>query len=451
MKFKLLITLLVLISIFLLGGYLTQPDIGCPPSCTVIVSLEEDKSFQRAFPAFLSKFYISQDHHEFEMTYQMNDADGFFYKYRRRMDIIAPREMEFKKGKEYFVEIEKSVFNLYFVKSSKEYEAVSIYHLSGFNKYCWDYDCDSESIPYKKLPEEFKVLHFFQIEEDNGDGIKLAPGELPPSPSSDGPMGTPYSMFPSNPLVLAKGNLDVIVVPLYAESQIPYELLSAIKGITNTIPDESFMYVPIWYREQAGELSGNPDLMNMNIDFADAQKVPTELILSPDDECDLEENMDYVRSTLKEVESYDILVLLYYGNHICNPHASLSSNAAFLFLNPRSPEDFQSHSFQSLTMVFAHELSHLFGAEDKYTNAYEISRGTEACCFIEPDAPEMQGKDIMCHRVRTPDEDFGCIHLPLSELFISEATAKEIGWHDMDGDGILEVDDPCPWNKENIC
>ncbi len=450
MKIKLLMAALFFISVFLIiVTYWIQSDIGCTSSCTLIVSPAGDTTLKNGLPGLISKLGSGQETREFNMEYIMNDTDGFFYIYKKKLDLISPKQMEFKKGKVYLVEVKKSVFNLYFVKSSKEYDAVSIYHLPGFNKYCWDYDCDSDLPPYKKLPEEFKVLHFFQIEEDAGDGIKPAPLELPSPPPRDGPLGIPYSASPSKPTVLAKGNLDVIVVPLYAESSIPPELISAIKGITNTTPDESFMYVSTWYRVQAGELSGKPDLMNLNIDFVDAQKVPIELILSPDDECDLGENMDYIKSTLKEVESYDILVLLYYGNHTCQPHAGLSSKSVLLFVHPRSPEDFQSHTFQSLTRTFAHELSHLFGAEDKYTDVYEISSGIEACCFIEPDASELQGRDIMCHRVRTLDEEFGCIQPPLSELIISEASAKEIGWHDLDGDGILEVEDPCPWNKEN--
>jgi hypothetical protein len=393
------------------------------------------------------------------MEYQLNDADDLFYKYKRQVDLISPESLEFKKGKSYLVEIEKNAFSLYFVKSSREYEEVIIYHSPGFNKYCWDYDCSTELPPYKKQPEDFKVLPLFQIETREESNDKLAPKELPPSPPRDGPMTTPYSMYFQKPPVLAKGMLDIIVVPIYAEPQIPPELLLAIKGVTNTTYDESFIYVPTWYREQAEELFGNPDLMSLKIDFTEAQKVPTELILSTDGSCDLGENMDYVRSTLKEIESYDILALIYYGNHTCSPHASPSSNSVLLFVHPRPPEDFKSEMhadsmaglYQSLTENLAHEMAHLFGAEDKYTDVYEVQRGIDACCLIEPDDPELQGRDVMCHRVRVPEEEFGCIQPPLSQLFISEATAREIGWQDVDGDGILEVEDPCPWDKENIC
>ena len=70
-----------------------------------------------------------------------------------------------------------------------------------------------------------------------------------------------------------------------------------------------------------------------------------------------------------------------------------------------------------------HELMHKLGASDKYYD------GPEQACKIDPaTGRQYSGYDIMCHRIPDPFGGFGYITPPLSELIISEPTAKEIGW-----------------------
>jgi hypothetical protein len=70
---------------------------------------------------------------------------------------------------------------------------------------------------------------------------------------------------------------------------------------------------------------------------------------------------------------------------------------------------------------FIHELMHKLGARDKYYD------GPEHACKIDPETgEEYNGYDIMCHRV--PDPSGGYSTPALSDLIISEPTAREIGW-----------------------
>lgn len=75
--------------------------------------------------------------------------------------------------------------------------------------------------------------------------------------------------------------------------------------------------------------------------------------------------------------------------------------------------DFSGNIFSS---TFAHELTHLLGATDKYGTVPGID------CINDPQTGKpYSGYDIMCHRVD------GQRPL-LKDLIISSSTAKEIGW-----------------------
>lgn len=68
-----------------------------------------------------------------------------------------------------------------------------------------------------------------------------------------------------------------------------------------------------------------------------------------------------------------------------------------------------------------HELMHKLGAKDKY------SQEPDHACLIDPTTgQEYNGYDIMCHRI--PDPLGGYTTPNLSELIVSEPTAREIGW-----------------------
>ena len=66
---------------------------------------------------------------------------------------------------------------------------------------------------------------------------------------------------------------------------------------------------------------------------------------------------------------------------------------------------------------------HKLGVSDKYYD------GPEQACKIDPaTGQQYNGYDIMCHRITDPAGGYGYITPSLSELIISEPTAKELGW-----------------------
>lgn len=69
---------------------------------------------------------------------------------------------------------------------------------------------------------------------------------------------------------------------------------------------------------------------------------------------------------------------------------------------------------------FIHELMHKLGATDKY-----FSSPQQACLIDPATGEEYSGYDIMCHRI--PQWD-GFITPPLTELIVTDPTAKEIKW-----------------------
>lgn len=304
----------------------------------------------------------------------------------------------------------------YYADVIESYDEI-VYNYNGFYGPCWDYDCMSRIPPWKRITPSAK-LFLSEVEGAKGTYTK---GSI-----------IKRSIRP-------KGDISIALVFVYDESPVPNETISITK--------DEFMYVPAWYKEKAGELFGNGDIINMSITFFDEQlKLPPDLQPKNYSRCDFSE---FIEGRLPEVKDYDILVQFYYASAAdarCLPipisRTGFGYDSIFLFTKP----EFMSAShLQSLTRSFAHELAHVFGATDKYTGEAEISAGHKECCWINTET-----SDIMCHRVRRYNP-FGCYNPPLHELAMTEATAKEMGWWDVDGDGHIEVDDPCPLDKSNDC
>ena len=78
-------------------------------------------------------------------------------------------------------------------------------------------------------------------------------------------------------------------------------------------------------------------------------------------------------------------------------------------------------SVDTVGETLVHELIHKLGATDKYSDTPE-----RACLIDEASGEEYSGYDIMCHRIGTPED--GYTFPPLTDLLITEPTAREIGW-----------------------
>lgn len=306
--------------------------------------------------------------------------------------------------------------------------------LKGFYKACWEYNCTSDIPPWEKITPPLRWLFLSKIGEKRFDS-----------------MG--YDVYTRGYVakrpIIARGNISVAIVFLYDDSPMPVDAISKLKGISNTTKDESFMYIPAWYKEQASKLFGKGDIINMGITFFDSQlKLPENLLYRDKPICDFS---SYVREQLPEVKNHDILVQYYYASaenvSVCATQP-VSYNSIYF---PARPSSIYAYKQLNLaTFGLAHELAHIFGASDKYVTEPEIRVKYNAGCWIESGDPAESGRDLMCDLVPEGEGEFS--RLPdLNELIIIEATAKEIGWYDNDGDGILEIEDPCPLNKDNDC
>ncbi len=296
--------------------------------------------------------------------------------------------------------------------------------VTNYYNICWDYDCSSKYPPYPKLTESLKPSAINKCKECYLQG---------------------------------EGKVNIIIVFLYAYDPLPNEYINILKGPENDV--RSFKYAAKWYEEEAEKYNINLDI---DINFSESQfKVPKEYIVHTYEESFSKNLTNYIKENLHQFSAYDVIVSFYYGSYDFSFANHVSSKNSFeIFSKQYTPGVFYPDFTEGSTNyseTFAHELTHLFGATDKYTC---LDPSSESCtyakengigCWIESEDPNQLGKDIMCHRVPKYDGGWGFINPPLNELVIIEVTAKEIGWYDADKDGMLEVNDFCPFNQLNDC
>lgn len=258
------------------------------------------------------------------------------------------------------------------------------------------------------------------------------------------------------------GAVNIIVVFLYGDEPLPEDKFNLLTS--DESDSRSFRSVAKWYKENAQRYNIN---LNLNIQFSDQQhKVSEDYIIHNYDES-LNKNLyTYIIENLPQYLDYNVIVPFYYGsydfsfvNHVKEKNSFTIFSSQYL-PNAFNP-DFNDDIFAE---TFAHELSHLFGAIDKYTRGdplspdFEYAKQNGIGCIIESDNPDEKGKDIMCHimchTVSFYDESYKepewvFMGVPMDQLLVTEITAKEMGWFDLDDDGIIGVEDPCPFSKDN--
>jgi hypothetical protein len=296
------------------------------------------------------------------------------------------------------------------------------YTRSNYYDYCWEYDCTAQ-IPYPKL-ENPVVPDVVEVMRE----------------------------------IKGVGDISIIVVFLYAYDSLPEDKLDILKLDEADI--RSFKYAAKWFEDQASKYGLN---LNINVDFSNEQyKVPEEYIIHDLNESLSKDLYKYITDKLPQYLNYDVIVPFYYSsvdfsfvNHVIWPKS-------FVIFSKQAEQNFFCPLFEEGTtdysITFAHELSHIFGATDKYScseiqpSSCEYALQNGISCIIESDNPDELGRDIMCHRVPEYSNEQWSFTAPnLNELVIIEPTAKELGWWDFDGDGIIEVEDSCPYVKNNIC
>ena len=151
---------------------------------------------------------------------------------------------------------------------------------------------------------------------------------------------------------------------------------------------------------------------------------------------------NFLENSLDEIRNAKYVSVVYYLDNPDSPFIPHCYNSKYDFYFFRFAPGFPDPLYPPLDInrqgeTLIHEFMHKLGATDKYYD------GIEQACKIDPSTgQEYSGYDIMCHSIGNPDEGY---HTPpLSELIITEPTAKEIGWLDSDGDGASDWVDDCP-------
>jgi len=287
--------------------------------------------------------------------------------------------------------------------------------IANFYNICWDYDCTSSILPRPKLAESEKPLNVAV------DDSKFLP---------------------------ARGNIDILVAFLYGYDSMPEENIDILKNEAADI--RSFKYAAKWFENRAAQHRINLDI---NVAFTEQTKVSDAYIIDNLEDALSADLVKFVKDTFPEAANYDVIVPFYYSsNDISFQTYSQSSEKAFIMFSKKWGDELFYPSFEyysHYSEIFAHELAHIFGATDKYTD-YIGEGQPQVGCWIEPSIVEY---DIMCHRVAEYNDygEVGFITPLLEELLVTSFTAKEIGWYDIDGDGVLEVVDACPYDLLNTC
>ncbi len=465
MKNKLLIFLIIFFSFLFLRSLIRSNSISeCPSPCILIIKPRQmgeiggDHFFEDMFQELLSSADENHVNHQIYVDYYRNNSDGLFYQTGLWRNLQAPRGRVFESGRIYRVEVQNDVFNRQFMNSVEEFDRIythSNQHGVSFYDLCWEYDCQSRVTPYKKLPSPKKLLFLGVVKKtpyiDEQNKISYYKVAYDPT-------------HRKKPLVPAYGDVDVAILTFYEDYPPPADDFAVLKS---DAPHKSFNYVSAWYKKESEKYFGE-DAINIKITFIDKQKhFGSVENYRVDDKC---YELSTVFLPIAEEEyievllGYDVIVFIYIGESANGCKAHLKSvGSPYIFLFPTSemlkefPEEFVD--------AFAHELGHAFSATDKYIVGVRYQTGSMSRCWYESDKSEELGRDIMCAKAPTimakeleglpiPPTAPGTVGFwspPLSGLVITEQTAKEIGWYDLDGDGVLEVEDPCPWDKENLC
>jgi len=230
-------------------------------------------------------------------------------------------------------------------------------------------------------------------------------------------------------------DVNILVVFAYSNQSILEEAINTLKGTTK---DKSIKYVADWYKSKAVRLIDKP--VNIAFTFLDGQyRVDMNLTQIVEeyeifDEIGNEEKFLYEKliQPLKQqgvnFDSYDAALVLYdnpelfkQGIWVSVGHADRHRGYAYINLGSYSGSGFDENDYKNIVWISAHELGHVFGACDLWKTLYPRD----------------------CLMGQRP------FSITLSDMEL--CAYKDVGWDDIDGDGIIEIDDPCPFDKQNFC
>jgi hypothetical protein len=254
--------------------------------------------------------------------------------------------------------------------------------------------------------------------------------------------GDTYVPGVNRPWVAGKGKIRLVVGVVYADSPMPDAAVAQLFAPEGAADSTSLAAVPPWFAARSKDL-GLPSPVEVEVVWSKVQvKLPADQVPSDYDHC-VAADWKPTLAPAVPLGPDDILVQFYWGPEgaQCANHALLASRSYVLFAQPLF------FSLPGLVVSGAHELMHLLGASDKYTDSViQDAQGKYHGCWFA-DSPFYDSRDIMCHRVAQIDQGGGFggfLNPPLHEIVVSPLTAREVGWEDLDGDGVIEVEDTCP-------
>ena len=251
----------------------------------------------------------------------------------------------------------------------------------------------------------------------------------------------------------------VAIVFLYFNKPMPNELMERLtdqswhkKGeLQNGFKDcsetthcfsNNFYFAKDWWEREAKKYS---NAFNFGLNPFDTQiKLNPEeytfeqsgfTLLAKNDDKARDELLTRIKELIPDLKKYAYISLVIYGsdfgdgenvnvgnqfyiNHIFHSGINNTQNFPEQFLQFRAQEE------QGFLMSWTHELFHSFGAIDKYGIT------PQQACRTNPDTKkEYDYRDLFCHRIPIEGGGEGFTMLnDLSQIIVSEPTAKEIGW-----------------------
>ena len=302
------------------------------------------------------------------------------------------------------------------------------YLTSSFYDYCWDYDCQSATYPYaKKSKSEFPEI------------ISLS----------------------AKPLLLT-GKITIPVVYFYIDAPFTDEYINILN--TDTTALNSFAGVSNWFNNQ-GKISGKN--FEVSFDYKGQNKINDTCSTyigtnkTYDSKC-ISDNISKIYPELANAP----LVITVMANvnayaYTTNYQISEGKNLFLISSNFESSIEYIKNStyynesqktaeikkmmYNSNDFGWDYRIKNLlalFGAKDKNATYKTPVNPDSPGCFVG------NSDSVMC------DRNVNATNQPInkySEKVIDEITLKELGWYDADGDGQPEVNDKCPFNKNNDC
>lgn len=296
-------------------------------------------------------------------------------------------------------------------------------YLSGtYYDYCWDYDCQSPTYPYPKLSQ------------------------------SKMPEVVNLSQKPN----LLTGNVTVPVVFAYDNTTFTPSQIDILKNNDIT---QSYGHFETWLNQQA---QNNGAKLTFSLDYrtADQIKISQNCITTQgqtkllDQTCILNQ-IGGAYTDLKDAPV--ILVALNRDstggpqNYTYNVSYSYSKNSIIytsFYGAGKEDSNFQSNLQQGYYGGFSYynikQFLSQYGAKDKVASFKQPVAGAQSACYID------NRNDATCGAYWEGEKGYVSYITPSNET-IGPVTAKELGWYDADGDKILEVNDKCPFDKNNKC